>query len=163
MGPLSGDSRALDTADMWKCVTRRAPSSSSRRATTLCGSFLASTFHVHAWSSRRNFFDGTARHAEGRDVERYGTWERAEEERRIRPQRRWGRSGVGCAVFTNPDKESRQTWERRNRASYIALQALSYDETRQRNLLSTLSILRFARLRQNTVTWSLHRVNGRYS
>lgn len=59
---------------MRKCVTKRAPSSSSGRGSSLPSPCMK--FQV------RNFFDG-ARHAEGRD-ERSGARERAEEEGRIR-------------------------------------------------------------------------------
>lgn len=143
---------------MRKCVTRRAPSSSSAGAIPICYADRLSQAPPCPCMEHqiRNFFDG-GRHAEGRDVERYGARERAEEEGRIRrrPRRtREGRSGAGCAVFTNPDKESRQTRRREEIGCRISLFKLSYGETRQRNLLSTLSILRFARLRQNTVTRS---------
>lgn len=144
---------------MRKCVTRRAPSSSSAGAIPICygGDRLSQAPPCPCMKYQiRNFFDG-GRHAEGRDVERYGARERAEEEGRIRrrPRRtRGGRGGAGCAVFTNPDKESRQTRRREEIGCRISLFKLSYGETRQRNLLSTLSILRFARLRQNTVTRS---------
>lgn len=143
---------------MRKCVTRRAPSSSSVGAIPICyADRLSQALPCPCMKYQiRNFFD-RARHAEGKDVERYRARERAEEEGRIRrrPRRtRRGRSGAGCAVFTNPDKESRQTRRREEIGCRISLFKLSYGETRQRNLLSTLSILRFARLRQNTVTRS---------
>lgn len=75
--------------------------------------------------------------------------ERAEEEGRIK-RGRGKRDGVRakrdgrCAVFTNPDKESRQTRRREEIGRHISLFKLSYGETRQRNLLSTLSIPRKA-------------------
>lgn len=71
---------------MRKCVTRRAPSSSSAGAIPICygGDRLSQAPPCPCMKYQiRNFFDG-GRHAEGRDVERYGARERAEEEGRIR-------------------------------------------------------------------------------
>lgn len=123
---------------MRKCVTRCAPSSSGGGVTppSFCRIVSCRSLRAHAWSSMiRNFFDG-ARHAEGSDVERYRTWGG----RIKRKPRRTGEVRRGCAVFTNPDKEPRQTRRREEIGHRISLFKLSYGETRQRNLLSTLSI-----------------------
>lgn len=98
---------------------------------------------ARAWSSWYvTFFDG-ARHAEGSDVERYGAWERTEEEGRIR-RRPWRtRGGEGEAgrdaryLRIQIKSPGRHVGEKK---SGVVYRSSSYLTARQRNLLSTLSI-----------------------